>query len=110
MAQMTEDAIDGDRLNHLIVTPSGCGEQNMISMTPTVIAVHYLDSTGQWAKYSLEKRQNALELIKKGATSPVVSCLSSKTLTHRDSSLSELYVSSTHTYPALSSAYKPHPT
>lgn len=68
VAQMTEDAIDGDRLNHLIVTPSGCGEQNMISMTPTVIAVHYLDSTGQWAKYSLEKRQNALELIKKGYT------------------------------------------
>ena len=66
MAQMTEDAINGDRLKHLIQTPSGCGEQNMISMTPTVIAVHYLDNTEQWEKFGLEKRQEALELIKKG--------------------------------------------
>uniref|UniRef100_A0A5G2QME3 Complement C3 n=1 Tax=Sus scrofa TaxID=9823 RepID=A0A5G2QME3_PIG len=68
VAQMVEDAIDGDRLKHLIQTPSGCGEQNMIGMTPTVIAVHYLDSTEQWEKFGLEKRQEALELIKKGYT------------------------------------------
>ncbi|XP_017383773.1 complement C3 isoform X1 [Cebus imitator] len=68
VAQMTEDAIDGDRLKHLIVTPSGCGEQNMIGMTPTVIAVHYLDQTEQWEKFGLEKRQEAVELIKKGYT------------------------------------------
>ncbi|KAG8519037.1 Complement C3, partial [Galemys pyrenaicus] len=68
VALMTEEAIDGDRLKHLIVTPSGCGEQNMISMTPTVIAVHYLDSTEQWEKFGVEKRQEALELIKKGYT------------------------------------------
>ncbi|XP_032108376.1 complement C3 [Sapajus apella] len=68
VAQMTEDAIDGDRLKHLIVTPSGCGEQNMIGMTPTVIAVHYLDQTEQWEKLGLEKRQGAVELIKKGYT------------------------------------------
>ena len=64
---MTEDAIDGERLKHLIQTPSGCGEQNMIGMTPTVIAVHYLDSTEQWEKFGVEKRQEALELIRKGA-------------------------------------------
>nr|P12247.1 RecName: Full=Complement C3 alpha chain [Oryctolagus cuniculus]AAA31190.1 complement component C3 alpha-chain [Oryctolagus cuniculus] len=68
VAQMTEDAIDGERLKHLIVTGSGCGEQNMIAMTHTVIAVHYLDHTEQWDKFSLEKRQEALELIKKGYT------------------------------------------
>nr|1QSJ_A Chain A, COMPLEMENT C3 PRECURSOR [Rattus norvegicus]1QSJ_B Chain B, COMPLEMENT C3 PRECURSOR [Rattus norvegicus]1QSJ_C Chain C, COMPLEMENT C3 PRECURSOR [Rattus norvegicus]1QSJ_D Chain D, COMPLEMENT C3 PRECURSOR [Rattus norvegicus] len=45
-----------------------CGEQNMIGMTPTVIAVHYLDQTEQWEKFGLEKRQEALELIKKGYT------------------------------------------
>uniref|UniRef100_A0A2K6T5T7 Complement C3 n=1 Tax=Saimiri boliviensis boliviensis TaxID=39432 RepID=A0A2K6T5T7_SAIBB len=67
VAQLTEDAIDADRLKHLIVTPSGCGEQNMISMTPTVIAVHYLDQTEQWEKFGLEKRQGAVELIKKGS-------------------------------------------
>ncbi|XP_019566358.2 complement C3 [Rhinolophus sinicus] len=68
VAQMAEDAIDGERLQHLIVTPSGCGEQIMIGMTPTVIAVHYLDQTEQWDKFGLEKRQEALELVKKGYT------------------------------------------
>lgn len=68
VAQMAEDAVDGERLKHLIVTPSGCGEQNMIGMTPTVIAVHYLDQTEQWEKFGLEKRQAALDLIKKGYT------------------------------------------
>uniref|UniRef100_A0A452U846 Complement C3 n=1 Tax=Ursus maritimus TaxID=29073 RepID=A0A452U846_URSMA len=68
VAQMAEDAIDANRLKHLIVTPSGCGEQNMIGMTPTVIAVHYLDQTEQWEKLGLEKRQESLELIKKGYT------------------------------------------
>lgn len=68
VAQMAEDAIDGERLSHLIVTPSGCGEQNMIGMTPTVIAVHYLDQTEQWGKFGLGKRQEALNLIEKGYT------------------------------------------
>uniref|UniRef100_A0A8C9KJX1 Uncharacterized protein n=1 Tax=Panthera tigris altaica TaxID=74533 RepID=A0A8C9KJX1_PANTA len=66
VAQLTEDAIDAERLKHLIVTPSGCGEQNMIGMTPTVIAVHYLDQTDQWEKFGLEKRQDSLQLIEKG--------------------------------------------
>ncbi|XP_019490300.1 PREDICTED: complement C3-like [Hipposideros armiger] len=68
VAQMVEDAIDAERLEHLIVTPSGCGEQIMIGMTPTVIAVHYLDQTEQWNKFGPDKRQEALELIKKGYT------------------------------------------
>ncbi|XP_023989887.1 complement C3 [Physeter macrocephalus] len=68
VAQMTEDAINGERLKHLIQTPSGCGEQNMIRMTPTVIAVHYLDNTEQWEKFGLEKRQESLGLIKRGYT------------------------------------------
>ncbi|XP_051028840.1 LOW QUALITY PROTEIN: complement C3-like [Acomys russatus] len=68
VTQMVEDSVDGERLKHLIVTPSGCGEQNMIGMTPTVIAVHYLDQTEQWEKFGLDKRQESLELIKKGYT------------------------------------------
>ncbi|XP_049981294.1 complement C3 isoform X1 [Alexandromys fortis] len=72
VAQMVEDAVDAERLKHLIVTPSGCGEQNMIGMTPTVIAVHYLDQTEQWEKFGLEKRQESLELIKKGYTQQLV--------------------------------------
>ncbi|XP_074786135.1 complement C3 [Athene noctua] len=65
---MVEKAIDGDKLKHLIVTPSGCGEQNMIGMTPTVIATHYLDSTLQWESLGVDRRREAIELIRKGYT------------------------------------------
>ncbi|XP_060109217.1 A.superbus venom factor 1-like [Heteronotia binoei] len=66
VAQIVEDSIDGSNLNHLIVTPSGCGEQNMITMTPTVIATHYLDATGQWEKVGLERRSVAVQQVMQG--------------------------------------------
>ncbi|NXG92614.1 VCO31 factor, partial [Stercorarius parasiticus] len=65
---MVEKAVDGDKLKHLIVTPAGCGEQNMIGMTPTVIATHYLDSTLQWESFGVDRRTEAINLIKKGYT------------------------------------------
>ncbi|NWT15821.1 VCO31 factor, partial [Vireo altiloquus] len=65
---IVEKAIDGAKLKHLIVTPSGCGEQNMISLTPTVIAVHYLDATVQWENFGVDRRAGAIELIRKGYT------------------------------------------
>ncbi|XP_074932291.1 complement C3 isoform X1 [Phalacrocorax aristotelis] len=63
---MVEKAIDGNKLKHLIVTPSGCGEQNMVGMTPTVIATHYLDSTLQWENFGVDRRAEAINLIRKG--------------------------------------------
>ncbi|XP_077643882.1 complement C3 isoform X2 [Lonchura striata] len=63
---LVEKAIDGAKLKHLIVTPSGCGEQNMIGLTPTVIAVHYLDTTQQWENFGPDRRAGATELIQKG--------------------------------------------
>ncbi|NXA44102.1 VCO31 factor, partial [Eudromia elegans] len=65
---IVEKAIDGAHLKHLIVTPSGCGEQNMIGMTPTVIATHYLDSTEQWETLGVDRRTEAINLIQKGYT------------------------------------------
>ncbi|XP_071583476.1 complement C3 isoform X2 [Heliangelus exortis] len=65
---MVEKAIDGEKLKHLIVTPAGCGEQNMIGMTPTVIATHYLDSTLQWESLGVDRRAEAINLIRKGYT------------------------------------------
>ncbi|XP_009577243.1 PREDICTED: complement C3, partial [Fulmarus glacialis] len=65
---MVEKAIDGEKLKHLIMTPAGCGEQNMIGMTPTVIATHYLDSTLQWESLGVDRRTEAISLIKKGYT------------------------------------------
>ncbi|XP_074836426.1 A.superbus venom factor 1-like [Carettochelys insculpta] len=68
MTMIIEKSIDGANLKHLIVTPSGCGEQNMISMTPPVIATHFLDSTEQWDRMGLDRRAEAIKLIMQGYT------------------------------------------
>uniref|UniRef100_A0A4W5QXY5 Anaphylatoxin-like domain-containing protein n=1 Tax=Hucho hucho TaxID=62062 RepID=A0A4W5QXY5_9TELE len=44
----------------------GCGEQNMIGMTLPLIATHYLDTTKQWDKVGLERRNEAVNYIQKG--------------------------------------------
>ncbi|OCT90520.1 hypothetical protein XELAEV_18019135mg [Xenopus laevis] len=68
MGETLENSIDGSKLNHLIMVPSGCGEQNMMTMTPSVIATRYLDATGQWDKIGLNLREKAINAIKKGYT------------------------------------------
>ncbi|KAM4749201.1 complement C3 [Rhinophrynus dorsalis] len=72
ISKMVEDAIDGNNLNHLIVVPAGCGEQNMITMTPSVIATLYLDATGQWEKIGVNRREQAINNIKKGYVQQMV--------------------------------------
>ncbi|XP_069804255.1 venom factor-like [Dendropsophus ebraccatus] len=66
IAQFLEDAIDGASLGRLIVTPSGCAEQNMRPMTSVVTATHYLDKTNQWYRIGLNRRDEAIEKIRKG--------------------------------------------
>uniref|UniRef100_A0A4W3IX43 Anaphylatoxin-like domain-containing protein n=1 Tax=Callorhinchus milii TaxID=7868 RepID=A0A4W3IX43_CALMI len=70
LAETIENSIDGSRLKHLIRQPTGCGEQNMASMTPGVIVTHYLDQTAQWDKVGLDRRETALTYIRKGRRSP----------------------------------------
>uniref|UniRef100_A0A6I8N4L2 Uncharacterized protein n=1 Tax=Ornithorhynchus anatinus TaxID=9258 RepID=A0A6I8N4L2_ORNAN len=72
LADTVENSIDGANLQHLIRVPSGCGEQNMIGMTPSVIATHYLDATGQWDRIGVERRSEAIRLIKQGYTQQMV--------------------------------------
>ncbi|KAM6471227.1 venom factor-like isoform 2-T2 [Liasis olivaceus] len=66
VSETIENSIDGANLKHLIQIPSGCGEQNMIGLTPAVIATHYLDSTDQWQRIGVERRAEAINIIKKG--------------------------------------------
>ncbi|XP_069804356.1 complement C3-like [Dendropsophus ebraccatus] len=66
------NSIDGANLKHLITVPSGCGEQNMMSMTPTVIATQYLDVTNQWEKIGMERREEALKHINQGYVQQLV--------------------------------------
>uniref|UniRef100_A0A674K6E4 NTR domain-containing protein n=1 Tax=Terrapene triunguis TaxID=2587831 RepID=A0A674K6E4_9SAUR len=61
-----ENSIDGANLKHLIQVPAGCGEQNMIGMTPAVIATHYLDSSRQWERLGVDRRAEAVKFITRG--------------------------------------------
>ncbi|KAM5170452.1 complement C3 [Mantella aurantiaca] len=72
VAQLVEDAVDGANLNPLIVVPRGCGEQNMITMTPSIIATTYLDATGQWERIGLNRREEALKNIRTGYVQQLV--------------------------------------
>ncbi|XP_063787118.1 complement C3-like [Pseudophryne corroboree] len=66
ISELVGKSIDGINLNHLIAAPWGCGEQNMMSMTPPVIATHYLDATGQWDRVGVDRREKALQYIRDG--------------------------------------------
>ncbi|KAH1176304.1 hypothetical protein KIL84_021038, partial [Mauremys mutica] len=68
VAQVVENSIDGAKLKHLIVVPYGCVEQNMISLTPTVISTYFLDSTNQWEAMGVNRRAEAINLIRRGYT------------------------------------------
>ncbi|KAM3846036.1 venom factor-like [Vipera latastei] len=73
VAQMIENSIDGSKLNHLIITPSGCGEQNMIPHGPApVIATYYLDTTGQWEALGVDHRTEAIDQIITGYNQQLV--------------------------------------
>uniref|UniRef100_A0A8C7E3Y2 Anaphylatoxin-like domain-containing protein n=1 Tax=Naja naja TaxID=35670 RepID=A0A8C7E3Y2_NAJNA len=72
VAQIIENSIDGSKLNHLIITPSGCGEQNMIRMTAPVIATYYLDTTEQWETLGINRRTEAVNQIMTGYAQQMV--------------------------------------
>ncbi|XP_066449842.1 venom factor-like [Eleutherodactylus coqui] len=66
IAQLLEDAIDGASLSHLITVPGGCLEQTLGSLTPVLIATHYLDKTNQWHRIGVNRRDEAIQNINKG--------------------------------------------
>ncbi|XP_053574213.1 A.superbus venom factor 1 [Bombina bombina] len=66
VSSRVEDVIDSLKLNHLFVVPVGSGEEIMITMTPSVIATIYLDSTGQWDRIGIHRRKEAINNIQTG--------------------------------------------
>ncbi|XP_028450259.1 complement C3 [Perca flavescens] len=66
VSALVENAVSGSSMGTLIVQPSGCGEQNIASMTLPVIAATYLDKTNQWETVGFQKRSEALQHIKTG--------------------------------------------
>lgn len=47
--------------------PTGCGEQTMTLLAPTLAASRYLDRTEQWSKLPPETKDRAVDLIQKGS-------------------------------------------
>ncbi|XP_075062640.1 complement C3-like [Mixophyes fleayi] len=72
LGETLENSIDGANLKHLITVPAGCGEQNMMSMTPTVIATRFLDVTEQWERLGVERREEAIKNINLGYVQQLV--------------------------------------
>ena len=71
VSTLVENAISGNSMGTLIIQPSGCGEQNIASMTLPVIAATYLDKTNQWETVGFQKRNEALQHIKTGGLKDV---------------------------------------
>ncbi|XP_075062650.1 LOW QUALITY PROTEIN: venom factor-like [Mixophyes fleayi] len=66
ITEKVDKSIDGFNLNHLILAPSGNGEQNMMSITSNVIVTHYLDVSGQWERVGVQRREQAIQFIRDG--------------------------------------------
>ncbi|KAM5171782.1 A.superbus venom factor 1-like [Mantella aurantiaca] len=66
IADFVENSIDGANLNHFIVVPTGCAEQNMMKLAPLVIATQFLDKTNQWDRVGLQRRAEAISNMQTG--------------------------------------------
>ncbi|XP_044134690.1 venom factor-like [Bufo gargarizans] len=66
ISEMVEESIDGVHLDHLIKAPGGSGEENMLTITTSLIATHYLDFSNQWHRLGLLRREQAIQYIKNG--------------------------------------------
>ncbi|XP_075199270.1 venom factor-like [Anomaloglossus baeobatrachus] len=67
-----KNVIDGSYLSKLIVVPRGSGDENVVSLAPTVIATIYFDATNQWDTVGLNRRDEAIKNIKQGYTNQLV--------------------------------------
>ncbi|KAF6739079.1 Complement C3 [Oryzias melastigma] len=63
---LVENAISGKSMGTLIYQPYGCGEQNMMHTSLSVIATIYLDKINKWEAVGFQKRDEALQHIKTG--------------------------------------------
>ncbi|XP_077617058.1 complement C4-A-like [Crocuta crocuta] len=62
----SKGALSPGGLASLLRVPSGCGEQTMVLLAPTLAASRYLDKTEQWSTLPPETKDHAVDLIQKG--------------------------------------------
>lgn len=63
----SEGALSPEGLASLLRLPTGCGEQTMTLLAPTLAASRYLDQTEQWSRLPPETKDHAVDLIRKGS-------------------------------------------
>ncbi|XP_063060959.1 complement C4-B [Engraulis encrasicolus] len=68
MGETVDNCLNLEGIENLIRLPTGCTEQTMSSMSPTVHAVEYLDATDQWVNLKADRRDQALSLLMRGYT------------------------------------------
>eukprot|EP00075_Anas_platyrhynchos_P001704 XP_005018393.2 complement C4 [Anas platyrhynchos] len=68
MGDSVENCLSLDGIEKLIKVPTGCAEQTMVKMAPTVYAIEYLDASDQWKNFNPERKVEAIKMIEKGYT------------------------------------------
>nr|XP_014347018.1 PREDICTED: complement C4-like [Latimeria chalumnae] len=68
LGDVLKNSLSAEGINQLIRLPTGCGEQTMIIMAPTVYALEYMDHTEQWLGLNLERKEEAVKFIQSGYT------------------------------------------
>uniref|UniRef100_A0A4W5MXA3 Complement component 4 n=1 Tax=Hucho hucho TaxID=62062 RepID=A0A4W5MXA3_9TELE len=66
MGESVENCLNLDGVDRLISLPKGCAEQTMVTMSPAIHAMRYLDTTGQWIDLKAERRDEAQAMIQIG--------------------------------------------
>ncbi|XP_070983135.1 complement C4-like [Oncorhynchus clarkii lewisi] len=66
MGESVENCLNLDGVDQLISLPKGCAEQTMVTMSPAIHAMRYLDATGQWVDLKAERRDEAQAMIQTG--------------------------------------------
>ncbi|XP_030053152.1 complement C4-like [Microcaecilia unicolor] len=64
--ETVNNSLAADGVSRLIRVPTGCAEQTMIYMAPSVYAMKYLDETEQWINLSPERKIEALKNMESG--------------------------------------------
>lgn len=67
LADSIDNSIKEDSLASLIRMPGGCVEQNLARITLPLIAAHYLDRSANWDVVGIDRREEAIKYIQKGA-------------------------------------------
>ncbi|XP_028817947.1 complement C4-A [Denticeps clupeoides] len=66
MGESVVNCLNLEGINNLIQLPTGCAEQTMVTMSPAIHAMRFLDATNLWIELKAELRDEAKEMIQNG--------------------------------------------